>query len=80
MGIALVCFFPFSALALVHLYFLMSVHSTTLASNSARYCPRQFLGPCMNGRNLNPSFSLKPGSVNRSGLYTSGSGQRSSLW
>ena len=37
MGIAFVCFFPFSALALCHRYFLISVHSTTRASRRAKY-------------------------------------------
>lgn len=45
MGIALVCFFPFSPDACSNRYRLTSEQSTTRASRSARYCPRQFLGP-----------------------------------
>lgn len=54
MGIALVCFLPLLGDEDVNVYRFTSVPSTTLASNIARYCPKQLRGPWMNGRNLNP--------------------------
>jgi len=43
------CFCPAFSPTHVNLNLCMSVASTILVSNRAKYCPRQFLGPSMKG-------------------------------
>mmetsp|Transcript_10779 Transcript_10779/g.37435 ORF Transcript_10779/g.37435 Transcript_10779/m.37435 type:complete len:205 (-) Transcript_10779:319-933(-) len=82
-GITPGCRIPFSALSATKSKRCTSSCSTILASRSARCCPRQFLGPSMNGRKSNRSWLGGPPPspcMNLSGLNSMGSGHMSSRW